>query len=123
MNSSPDVTRMTAVHLHRIDPSRNMRRFYALDVQPDLFGAWMVMRRWGRLGTAGQVRGEPYQTPAEAGAALARQRRIKERRGYVCIDMEKGGGPHGRTAPITLTVIGFPACTVPESYPESHHLV
>ena len=29
---------MTALHLRRIDPSRNMRRFYRLDMQPDLFG-------------------------------------------------------------------------------------
>jgi predicted DNA-binding WGR domain protein len=56
-----------------------------------LFGAWMLMRRWGRIGPAGQLRGEPYRTPAEAGAALERQRRVKERRGYVRIDMEKGG--------------------------------
>jgi predicted DNA-binding WGR domain protein len=27
---------MNAVHLARIDPARNMRRFYRLDVQPDL---------------------------------------------------------------------------------------
>jgi predicted DNA-binding WGR domain protein len=28
---------MNAVHLRRIDPARNMRRFYRLDVRPDLF--------------------------------------------------------------------------------------
>ena len=38
---------MTAVTLHRVDPARNMRRFYQLDVQPDLFGAWGVVREWG----------------------------------------------------------------------------
>jgi predicted DNA-binding WGR domain protein len=26
---------MSTVHLARIDPARNMRRFYRLDVQPD----------------------------------------------------------------------------------------
>jgi predicted DNA-binding WGR domain protein len=31
---------MNAVHLHRTDPARNMRRFYRLDVQPDLFGGF-----------------------------------------------------------------------------------
>jgi predicted DNA-binding WGR domain protein len=35
---------MTALILHRIDPSRNMRRFYLLDVQPDLFGQWCLIR-------------------------------------------------------------------------------
>jgi predicted DNA-binding WGR domain protein len=28
-----------AIILHRIDPAKNMRRFYMLDVQRDLFGA------------------------------------------------------------------------------------
>jgi predicted DNA-binding WGR domain protein len=101
MTSNHDIP-AAAVYLHRIDAARNMRRFYALDVQPDLFGAWMLMRRWGRIGTAGQARGEPYQTSADADAdaARARQRRIKERRGYVCIDgMQKGGESCDRTAP------------------------
>jgi predicted DNA-binding WGR domain protein len=30
---------MNAVRVRRIDPARNMRRFYRLDIQPDLFGA------------------------------------------------------------------------------------
>lgn len=29
---------MNAVELRRVDPTRNMRRFYRYDVQPDLFG-------------------------------------------------------------------------------------
>jgi len=29
---------MNAVHLRRMDPTRNMSRFYRLDIQPDLFG-------------------------------------------------------------------------------------
>ena len=35
---------MTALHLRRIDPSRNMRRFYRLDVQPDLFGGVLLVK-------------------------------------------------------------------------------
>jgi len=31
---------MTALTLHRTDPARRMRRFYLLDVQPDLFAQW-----------------------------------------------------------------------------------
>jgi WGR domain len=41
---------MSAVHLARIDPSRNMCRFYRLDVQPDLFGGFSVVKEWGRIG-------------------------------------------------------------------------
>lgn len=74
---------MTAIILHRIDSAKNMRRFYRLDVQPDLFGQWCFIREWGRIGSAGQVRTVPYDTAAEAHEALARQQRGKERRGYV----------------------------------------
>jgi predicted DNA-binding WGR domain protein len=35
---------MTALTLTRRDPSRNMHRYYRLDVQPDLLGAWCVIR-------------------------------------------------------------------------------
>jgi predicted DNA-binding WGR domain protein len=74
---------MSAVTLHRTDPTRNMRRFYRLDVQPDLFGEWCVVREWGRIGQGGQMRIVPYSTMTEAQTALEQQRRIKERRGYV----------------------------------------
>jgi predicted DNA-binding WGR domain protein len=73
---------MTAVTLRRIDQAGNMARFYAMDVQPDLFGMWCFMREWGQIGRAGQMRIVPYPTPASAEAALLKQRRIKERRGY-----------------------------------------
>jgi hypothetical protein len=35
------------VTLRRIDPAKNMARFYAMDVQPDLFGAIMLMKLCG----------------------------------------------------------------------------
>lgn len=71
-----------AIILHRTDPAKSMRRFYMLDVQPDLFGQWCFIREWGRTGRAGQVRMVPYPTATEAHEALAMQRRVKERRGY-----------------------------------------
>jgi predicted DNA-binding WGR domain protein len=73
---------MTAIILHRIDPAKNMRRFYWLDVQRDLFGQWCFIREWGRIGGAGQVRTVPFPTATEAQEALAMQQRVKERRGY-----------------------------------------
>jgi predicted DNA-binding WGR domain protein len=73
---------MSAITLHRHDPAKNLKRFYRLDVQPDLFGQWCFIREWGRIGSSGQTRSVPYPTPDTAEAALARQRRAKERRGY-----------------------------------------
>jgi predicted DNA-binding WGR domain protein len=73
---------MTAIVLYRIDASKRMHRFYRLDVQPDLFGQWCLMREWGRIGSTGQVRSSPFPTAQEADAALNKHRRVKERRGY-----------------------------------------
>jgi predicted DNA-binding WGR domain protein len=74
---------MTAVTLHRIDPTQNMSRFYRLDLQPDLFGAWGVVREWGRIGRPGRLRVDPYPTESEAAARMQRQRTRKQGRGYV----------------------------------------
>jgi len=59
-----------------------MRRFYLLDVQPDLFGQWRFIREWGCIGQPGRVRHAPFPSEREAHAALDRQRRAKQRRGY-----------------------------------------
>jgi hypothetical protein len=45
--------------LYRIDPARNMHRFYRLDIQPDLFGNQCLIREWGRIGRLGQMRSTP----------------------------------------------------------------
>ncbi len=79
---------MTAIVLYRIDASKHMHRYYLMDVQRDLFGQWCFMREWGRIGSTGQTRSTPFHTPQEAEAALDRQRRLKECRGY--------GPPRGR---------------------------
>ena len=73
---------MTAHHLTRCDPARNMARFYRLDVQPDLFGGWALVREWGRIGRAGRTSSTVYVTADDAAASLDRQQRAKERRGY-----------------------------------------
>lgn len=68
--------------LFRIDPSRNMRQFYAVTIQPNLFGGHSVMRNWGRIGTGGQMRVGLYDS--HVGAIVERDRvlKTKERRGY-----------------------------------------
>lgn len=62
---------MTAIILYHIDTHKRMHRFYRLDVQPDLFGQWCLMREWGRIGSTGQTRCDPFLTSAEAQTALA----------------------------------------------------
>ena len=69
-------------YAERLDPARNMARFYALELSEDLFGQIWLERRWGRIGTLGQMKLELIEKdvdPSKRIDALARQ---KTRRGY-----------------------------------------
>lgn len=70
------------VHLHRIDPERNMHRFYLLTVQPTLFGGVSVIRNWGRIGSSGQTMVQTFEAEDDAAATLLRVEREKRRKGY-----------------------------------------
>ena len=72
----------TEVHLRRIDPKRNMYRFYAMTVEPTLFGDWALVRNWGRIGSPGSIRVELHQSVDEAIDAVRQIDRSKLRRGY-----------------------------------------
>ena len=76
------LDRRQPVHLQRIDPARNMARFYSMEVERDLFGRVVLVRRWGRLGTAGRTRLDEHRGEGEALAALASLQARKKRRGY-----------------------------------------
>jgi predicted DNA-binding WGR domain protein len=39
-----------------IDASRNARRFYRMEILRGLFGGWLLVREWGRIGQSGQLR-------------------------------------------------------------------
>ncbi len=71
-----------ATVLRRVAPARNMRRFYSLDVERDLFGKVVLVRRWGRIGTSGRVRLDEFGAEGEAKAAMHRLELRKVRRGY-----------------------------------------
>lgn len=61
------------VVLRRIEPERNMARFYVLTLEPTLFGEVAVMRHWGRLGTRGRRKSCFLGSPEAASAALCKQ--------------------------------------------------
>ncbi|MEY9607071.1 putative DNA-binding WGR domain protein [Bradyrhizobium japonicum] len=73
---------MTAIMLTRIDNSRNMSRFYRLDVQPTLFGGWSLVKEWGRIGRAGTVRVEFHRSRGRADFAMALSWTRKLKAGY-----------------------------------------
>jgi predicted DNA-binding WGR domain protein len=68
--------------LHRIDPEQDIRRFYSLMIERDLFGTVRLVRNWGRIGSNGQELVEIYADELEAGRALEEVARAKRRRGY-----------------------------------------
>jgi predicted DNA-binding WGR domain protein len=41
-------------YIERVDPAQNMARYYALSIEPTLFGEASVLRRWGRASSRGQ---------------------------------------------------------------------
>ena len=70
------------LHLRRVDPARNMRRFYLMSVQRDLFGGADLVREWGRIGSPGRVEITHLENEGRAVDALAEVARQKRKRGY-----------------------------------------
>jgi predicted DNA-binding WGR domain protein len=73
----------TVVQMRRIDQATNMRRFYRLSVQRDLFGCASLVREWGRIGLRGQMLVETHTDEGKAITALMKLAAVKRRRGYV----------------------------------------
>lgn len=87
MSLTPDLS----VILYRLDPAQNMRRFYRLAVQQDLFGVWTLTREWGRIGHRGQSKATSFPEEPDAYMAMHRHAEAKQKRGYSTLD---GGDGH-----------------------------
>ena len=72
----------TDVHLTCVDRARNKHRFYAMSVQRTLFGEWVLVREWGRIGVSGRLRSDLYPSAGKALDALREIARSKQQRGY-----------------------------------------
>ena len=44
---------MMNTYLEKHNIEKNQHRFWTISVQPNLFGGWSVVRRWGRVGSRG----------------------------------------------------------------------
>jgi predicted DNA-binding WGR domain protein len=69
-------------HLRRIDTSKNMARFYEMQIGTSLFGDVSLTRRWGRIGTRGQSRVHLLENENAAVAMFLAILRQKQLRGY-----------------------------------------
>jgi predicted DNA-binding WGR domain protein len=81
MNEDASTIRHTLV-LRRIDPERNVARFYALMIERDLFGRVILVRHWGRIGSKGRERAEVHADEGEAAQAMGKLAVAKRQRGY-----------------------------------------
>lgn len=70
------------IKLRRIDPAKNMRRFYLMTVQRDLFGGATLIKEWGRIGSAGKLQRDHHPDEGQAVNALATLAQQKFKRGY-----------------------------------------
>lgn len=71
------------MHLFRIEPNANRHRFYRMAIVRGLFGNWGLVRNWGRIGSAGQLRTDWFDTEAAARSAQMDMHAQKAKRGYV----------------------------------------
>lgn len=70
------------LHLRRINPEKNMRRFYLMTVQRDLFGGALLIREWGRIGSTGKIKTSYHRDEGQAIDALNDIATAKRKRGY-----------------------------------------
>jgi predicted DNA-binding WGR domain protein len=72
-------------YLIKVDTEKNQRSFYSLHLAPDLFGGWSVVREWGRLGSGGTLRLDPFDSETAAQDALEGIKAAKLKKGYLVI--------------------------------------
>jgi predicted DNA-binding WGR domain protein len=71
------------LRLERIDPARNMRRYYTLSIEMTLFDDVACLRGFGRIGTkGGRIMIGLFESRAAAEAELHSLLRQKQARGY-----------------------------------------
>ena len=81
-NSSLMLTQPYHLYVERVDPDRNMARFYTLAIEATLFGTPRLLRRWGRIGTLGRTMVHHFERE-EAAVALFLELLCERRaRGY-----------------------------------------
>jgi predicted DNA-binding WGR domain protein len=60
----------TIIHLQAISLDRNVARDYLIHVAPDLFGHFVLEKRWGRIGTKGTAQILSFAKQSEVAAHL-----------------------------------------------------
>ncbi len=76
------LTQPYQLYVERTDEARNMARFYAMTIEPNLFGEICLTRRWGRIGAQGQMKTQHFAREQDAVTTFLDLLRRKRTRGY-----------------------------------------
>ena len=83
MSEQVENEQPSSLRLVRRDQTQRMARFYTMHSAPTLFGGWDLVREWGRIGSHGTLRIDPFETLEESERALQRIEKQKRKRGYL----------------------------------------
>ncbi len=76
------ITQRYQLYIERTDMTKNMARFYAMSIEPNLFGEACLTRRWGRIGSTGQFMTHHFEREEDAVILFLELLRQKRGRGY-----------------------------------------
>jgi predicted DNA-binding WGR domain protein len=77
------ITQSFRLYVERKNTKKNMARFYAMSIELNLFGEACLTRRWGRIGTRGQMITHDFKVETDAVKLFLDILRQKRGRGYV----------------------------------------
>jgi predicted DNA-binding WGR domain protein len=83
MSDSADMLTQPYRHyVERTDATKNMARYYAMEIAPTLFGSTCLIRSWGRIGCRGQSMEHQFEREREAVDLFLTLLRQKRAKGY-----------------------------------------
>jgi predicted DNA-binding WGR domain protein len=60
------ITQPCHLYVERTDETKNMARYYAMEISTTLFGGICLTRQWGRIGRSGQRRVHHFDREVDA---------------------------------------------------------
>ncbi|MUZ74445.1 WGR domain-containing protein [Agrobacterium vitis] len=75
------------LYIERTDASKNMARYYAMEISPTLFGEACLTRTWGRIGKRGRTKIHHFARERDAVLLFLDLLRQKRARGYVAVTL------------------------------------
>lgn len=70
------------IYVERTEASKNMARYYAMEISGTLFGEACLTRTWGRIGARGQSKMHLFENESDAVDLFLELMRRKRKRGY-----------------------------------------